>query len=142
MVRWDRVAALVALVGLVSVALALSGVGPSDGGGGATYYLETEPVENGSVPDDTTVVPFAESPGPVVDALTASLVGNASTAEIRPEHRDLVPTYVEYEEGVYRVDTWHVDHSVHFSWYLALVGGTVAVVGSVGFLVARRWTGS
>jgi len=142
MVRWDRVAALVALVGLASVALALSGVGPFDGGSGPTYYIETEPVENESVPDEATVASFEESPDPVVDAVTASLTGNASVAEIRREHRDLVPAYVEYEGDVYRVDTWHVDHSVHLSWYVALVGGVVAfVVGAVGFLAARRWTG-
>jgi hypothetical protein len=142
MIRWDRVAAFVALVGLASVAVALSGVGPSDGGG-ATYYLDTEDVENESVPDDATVVPFEESPVPVVDALTASLAGNGSTAEIRPEHRDFVPAYVEYQHDVYQVDTWHVDHSVHYSWYLALGGGAVAfVVGAAGYLTARRWPGS
>jgi hypothetical protein len=141
MVRWDRVAAFVALVGLVSVALAVSGVGPSDGGGSATYYLETEFVE--SVPENAAAIPFAESPDPVVDAVTASLTGNGSTAEITPEHRDLVPDYVEYEGDVYRVDTWHVDHSVHLSWYVSLVGGAVLFVASAaGFLVARYRTRS
>jgi|GEM_PF-4095726 len=139
--RWARIAAFVALAGLAIVTLALSGVGPFDGGGGATYYLDTEYVANESVPANTTVVPFEESPDPVVDALTASLAGNASTAEIRREHRDLVPAYVEYEENVYRVDTWHVDHSVDLSWYVALAGGAVAfVVGAVGFVIARNRT--
>jgi hypothetical protein len=139
--RWDRIAAFVALVGLASVALALSGVSPSDGGGGATYYLDTEYVANESVPANATAVPFEESPDPVVDALTASLAGNVSTAEIRREHRELIPDYVEYQEDVYRVDTWHVDHSVHLSWYAALAGGAVAfVVGAVGFAIARNRT--
>jgi hypothetical protein len=118
-------------------------LGPSDGGGGATYYIETEAVDNESVPGEATVTPSAESPDPVVDAVTASLTGNTSVAEIRREHRDLVPAYVAHEREVYRVDTWHVDHSVHLHWYVALGGGVLAlVVGSVGFLVARRRTAS
>jgi len=138
--RWERVAALVALLGLAAATLAMSGVVSP---GGATYYLETEFVETGSVPHDVPAVPIEESPDPVVDAVTASLVGNASTAEIRPEHRDLVPACVEYEDDVYRVDTWHVDHAVHLSWAVVLVGGVSAfVVGAGGVLAGRIRTAS
>ena len=142
MVRRDRVAAVVALVGLAGVALVVSGAVPADSGG-ATYYLATDPVENGSVPADATVTSYGNLSGPTVDAVTASLVGNASTVTAPRRVVDAAPAYVRFEAVVYRVETGHVDRTVDLHGYAVLFGGAAAFVGgSVAvFALRRRDTG-